>query len=115
MKKKIGVSVIAIGVIHMIFGFAVFSPVWMEMIRDGLFNVIGEDPLRGAVIWFELYSLPIFAMGHTILTIEERGDPIPRHLFWYLSIILLTGVFFIPASGFWLLLIPLYGLWSARA
>lgn len=111
MKHTIGISIMAIAAIHAIFGLAVFPGVWLEIARDGFFNVIGENPLRGAVVWFQLYALPVFAFGHLILSFERNGLPLPLHTFWHMTIILITGVILMPASGFWLLLIPLFFLW----
>jgi hypothetical protein len=115
MKNKIGISMIIIAGIHTIFGFVFFYEVWKEILKEGLFNTIGADPMRGVVIWFELYALPLFALGSTVYSLEKKSVQLPAHLFWYMVIILVTGVFFMPASGFWLLLFPLFLFWKKHS
>jgi hypothetical protein len=112
MKNKIGISLIIIAGIHTIFGFVFFHEIWEAMIKEGIFNTIGTDPIRGATIWFELYAIPVFALGSIVFSLEKESIPLPGHLFWYMMLILVTGVIFMPESGFWLLLIPLYLFWK---
>jgi len=112
MKNKIGISMIVIAGIHALFGFVFFHKIWEEILKEGIFNTIGTDPMRGAVIWFELYAIPVFALGSTIASLEKRSVPLPGHLFWYMAVILVSGVFFMPESGFWLLSFPLYLFWK---
>lgn len=108
---RIGTAIIGIGMIHVVFGFVVFPEVWLGILRSGVFNSIGEDPMRGAVAWFELFALPVFAYGQLINTLENSGSTMPGSIFWHLLVILLVGVVLMPVSGFWLLLLPLIMLW----
>lgn len=112
MRIRIGTTIMVIAAIHAIFGFVVFPQVWLALLRDGLFNSVGVDPLRGAVVWFGLYALPVFALGQLVRSMEKSEQPLPSHLFWYMLIVLVSGVLLMPASGFWLLLIPLALLWK---
>ncbi len=109
---KIGFLVICIGIIHIVFGFIFFSEVWIEIFRLGFFNSIGEDPLRGAVAWFFLFGVPVISYGYLIEWIQKKIGFYPKHLIWNLFILFIFGVLLMPASGFWLLLIPIFILWK---
>lgn len=109
---NIGFLIIGVGVIHSAFGFIVFWQTWVQIFELGFFNSIGEDPMRGAVVWFFLFALPVISYGYLIHWIQRQTGLYPRHLIWHLIFLMLTGVSFMPASGFWLLLIPIFLLWK---
>lgn len=104
---RIGTLVIGIGVIHTLFGFIVFHQTWMDLITAGLFDSVGEDPMRGAVAWFFLFGLPVISYGRLMRHMEITSGRLPTHVKWHLAAWFATGALLMPASGFWLLLIPL--------
>lgn len=107
MKYWIGKWIIAVSIIHTIFAFLVFLEVISQIFLDGVFDSIGVDPLRGAVVWFLFFGFVLFALGLAINIIEEisNGD-IPVSIGFSLLFIVLLGVVLMPISGFWLALPP---------
>jgi hypothetical protein len=111
---NIGFIIIGIGLIHCAFGFIVFWQTWVQIFELGFFNSIGEDPMRGAVVWFFLFAIPVISYGYLIDWIQKKIGFYPKHLIWHLIVLMLTGVAFMPVSGFWLLLMPIFLLWKNR-
>ena len=107
MKYWIGKWIVAVSIIHTIFAFVVFPEVILQIFLDGVFDSIGVDPLRGAVVWFLLFGFVLFALGLATNIIEEmsNGD-IPVSIGFSLLFIILLGVVLMPISGFWLALPP---------
>jgi hypothetical protein len=107
MKYWIGKWIIAVSIIHTIFAFVVFSEVILQILLDGVFNSVGADSLRGAVVWFLLFGFVLFAFGLATNIIEEmsNGD-VPVSIGFSLLFVILLGVILMPISGFWLALPP---------
>jgi hypothetical protein len=107
MKYWIGKWIVAVSIIHTIFAFVVFPEVISQIFLDGVFDSIGVDPLRGAVVWFLLFGFVLFALGLATNIIEEMSNGnIPVSIGFSLLFIILLGVILMPISGFWLALPP---------
>ncbi len=107
MKYWIGKWIVAVSIVHTILAFVVFPEVISQIFLDGVFDSIGVDPLRGAVVWFLLFGFVLFALGLATNIIEEisNGD-IPVSIGFSLLFVILLGVVLMPVSGFWLALPP---------
>jgi Family of unknown function (DUF6463) len=107
MKYWIGKWIVAVSIIHTIFAFVVFPEVISQIFLDGVFDSIGVDPLRGAVVWFLLFGFVLFSLGLATNIIEEmsNGD-VPASIGFSLLFVILLGVVLMPISGFWLALPP---------
>ena len=112
VRMRAGTMVLGIGVIHCLFGFVVFYDTWADIFRAGIFDSIGVDPMRGAVVWFFLFGLPVISYGTLLRWTEIQTGTCPTHVGWHLLVLMLCGVILMPASGFWLLLVPLLVLWK---
>ena len=106
MNKWIGNWIIGTAVAHTIYGIFIFLDVWMELINSGLFNSIGENSERAAVILFFLWGLLYFVLGFTIKTLENQNIILPKVLGYGLLINAIIALIFLPASGHWLLIPP---------
>ena len=106
MGVRVGSVVIAIGVIHQAFGLVMGRPIIAEILHDGGFNAIGEDMPRNAIFWFLMTGLFMILLGWLAAHVEARGVVLPAAFGWMLLAISLLGGAFIPASGFWLALLP---------
>ena len=107
---------IAVSVVHTIFGLVVFSEPLAGIVRRGIFNSVGTDPLTGAVAWFLLFGFALFLAGLAIAELErESSRPLPRSLGWALLFVVLVGVVLMPVSGFWLALPPAVSLAGRRS
>ncbi|PSB56532.1 hypothetical protein C7B77_11585 [Chamaesiphon polymorphus CCALA 037] len=98
---------VAVSIVHTIFAFVVFPEVILQIFLDGVFDSIGVDPLRGAVVWFLLFGFVLFGLGLAINIIEEMSNGyVPASIGFSLLFIILLGVVLMPVSGFWLALPP---------
>ena len=106
---------VAVAVVHTVFGFAMFSGTLAGIVRRGIFNTVGEDALTGAVAWFLLFGFVLFLAGLAIGELETVSSrPLPRSLGWALLFVILVGVVLMPVSGFWLALPPAVSLAGGR-
>ena len=111
-----GLWLIGVSVVHTIFGLVEFSETLAGIVRRGIFNAVGTDPLTGAVAWFMLFGFALFLAGLSIAELErESTRPLPRSLGWALLFVVLVGVVLMPVSGFWLALPPAVSLVGRRS
>ncbi len=114
-----GVLLIAIGVVHQVFGVLAGLGVMVppnaprrrplvEIAEAGFVNAVGDDPLRNTVFWFLFFGFVLLILGDLVRRIERAGRPLPRALGWQIGALALGGVLLIPASGFWLVLPVVY-------
>ncbi len=106
MKKWIGNWIIGTAILHTVFAIVVFPNVWMELINGGIFNTVGEDTQRAAVMFFFLWGLLYFVLGFTIKALENQNIVLPKVLGFGLLINAVIAVIFLPESGYWLLIPP---------
>lgn len=88
-----------------------FGPILGQLWAAGLLDSVGQDPLRGAVAWFTLFGLMLFAFALAVHELECRapGQAQPR-LAIALLLLVGLGVLLMPASGFWLAIPPALAL-----
>lgn len=106
-RRWIGRVIIAISILHTIFAFAVFWPQIQEMVATGLFNSVEEDPIRGAVAWFFFAGMFMASTGLAVDLLERNnvGNTL-RATGIFLLLTTILGIVMMPASGFWLILVP---------
>ncbi len=105
-KRWIGRFIIAISVIHTAFALLIFSNILHLILADGVFNTIGEDPMRGAVAWFVIagFFMAVIGIAVDILEQAEMRTAL-RQIGWSLLAVSALGAALMPASGFWLLIV----------
>jgi hypothetical protein len=107
MKQWKGRWLVLVSVLHTAFAVALYPEVLVSIIKRGVFNTVGSDPLTGAVIWFVLFGAMLFICGLTLAELEKSSSaPLPRPIGWSLLILVLLGVTLMPVSGFWLAFPP---------
>ena len=107
MKRWIGRWLIAVSAIHTLFAIIVFNDVLRNIVLDGMFDTVGDDPLKGAVVWFLLFGFVLFICGIAIDEIEKKStSAIPLSIGWSIVALSALGVILMPASGFWLMFPP---------
>ena len=106
MKSRwIGRWIVAVSVLHTIFGLVVFGEDLMQIAREGFWNSIGEDARAGAVAWFMLSGFLMTALGVAVDSLERAATPGSlRATGIVLLLTTLLGIVLMPASGFWLML-----------
>ncbi|MEO1261347.1 MAG: DUF6463 family protein [Bacteroidota bacterium] len=109
MKNWIGLSIVAIGGIHTVFGIVFLRPTLLELWQEGLFNTVNGQPVREACFWFLFAGAAMAMIGALVNHLEKQGTSFPRFLGWSLLTIAVSVVFIMPASGGWLMLVPAIG------
>lgn len=116
-RPWIGRWLLGVALLHTFFGLVAFPQVLLQLWQLGVFDAVGTDPLRGAVVWFLLFGAPLTLLAWVITPLERRQEatPLLRRLGWGLLALALAGVVLMPASGFWLVLPPALALLRRRA
>ena len=111
MKSWIGLWVIGISVIHTAFAFIFFRAGLDSIVKDGIFNTVGQDPMRAASVWFLLFGFLLFILGLVLAAWEKSNPtPLPVSAAWGLLFLGILGIVLMPVSGFWLIIPPVAGI-----
>lgn len=107
MKPWVGRWLVAVSAVHTVFAVAVFGEVLASIVKRGVFNTVGADPMVGAVVWFVLFGAMLFVCGLAVTTVEKSSSgELPKVIGWSLLVLAIVGVVLMPASGFWLVFPP---------
>jgi hypothetical protein len=107
MKQWVGRWLIGVSAIHTVFAVAVFAEVLASIVKRGVFNTVGTDPMTGAVVWFVLFGAMLFVCGLAVAALEKSSaGQLPTSIGWSLLAMAAVGVTLMPASGFWLVFPP---------
>jgi len=117
-RPWMGRWLLAVAALHTLFGLLVFAGPLRQLLRLGLFDAVGTDPLMAAVTWFLLFGAPLALLGQALTLLERQAavvDPASlRPLGWGLLGLGTLGIVLMPASGFWLLLPVVWALLRRR-
>ena len=103
--KYSGIFLIATGIIHSCAVGAMFGKVLWAMLKDGLFNAVGEDFTRGCAFWGFLFGVMLILLGHVMhYYIKNERKPPPVLWGYWLSGLGVIGCIIFPVSGFWLVI-----------
>jgi Family of unknown function (DUF6463) len=106
LHRGIAWALIALGVVQLFLGVYWSWEVWVRVAQDGLFDAIDPWMDRNAAFWFTYLSLPVMFSGVICLRLlRDTGRPLPRVVGYWLLGLGALGTVFMPASGFFLLLI----------
>jgi hypothetical protein len=108
--RWIGMAFMVIGVIHSAVGFWLLRDTVAELVQEGLFNTVHGQPMREAAFWFLFFGFLVIILGAVLDFSESQGFPLPRFLSWFTLVFIGSAVFIMPVSGFWLVLVPMFGL-----
>ena len=106
MNRWIGRWLIAVAVLHTLFALVVFKAPLAQIVEAGVFDTVGRDPLRGAVVWFVLFGAMSLLLGLAIDAMEKAKLRLPSAIGICLLLLAIIGVVLMPSSGFWLLFPP---------
>ncbi|MBA3645245.1 MAG: hypothetical protein H0W63_03635 [Gemmatimonadaceae bacterium] len=111
MRRWIGWSVIAVGLIHLFLGFLLFRNELRDIVAAGLVNSLGDrEPHRYLAFWFTFAGIVTVLLGYLIDWVEHVvRRPLPAGVGWSLLAMAIVGAAMSPVSGFWLLFIPALG------
>lgn len=112
MKSWIGKSLVIIGVGHSLLGFIVYRNAIALIINENLVNTISlnGNSSKEVSFWFLMTGFALMIIGALVNAIENKNITVPAFLLWSLILIASIGIFMMPISGFWLLLVPIVGL-----
>ncbi len=103
--KFSGLFLVITGIIHTVVGLIMAKDIYLAMLRDRLYNSVGEDYSRNTAFWFLLFGFLLILLGQTMqYYIKKEQKPSPLFLGYWLLAIGVVGCFIMPASGFWLVL-----------
>jgi Family of unknown function (DUF6463) len=108
MRGWIGKSIIAIGLIHVCYGVAVFQRILGILFEEGLINSVNGQPNRELAFWFIAFGVVLVLLG-ALADYCEQGASLPQFFGWALLVFTALVLLIMPASGGWLLLIPSIG------
>lgn len=104
-KKRSGLLLMLTSVIHNLIGIVLFWEPLVDMFQAGLFNSVANQFDRATVFWFLLSGAMFFILGNFMHWLaNDLNKEIPPFLGWHLLWLSIVGIFFLPASGFWLVL-----------
>lgn len=103
MRKRIGIILMAIAVLHEVVGIFFYGSTLVEIINAGFFNTINPPYWqRDAAFWFLMFGVMLFLYGWAVDWSLRELNYVPTFLSWGLLLICIIGVMMMPASGFWL-------------
>ena len=116
MKLRwVGLWVMGMGVLHTLVGLAFAGWVLVDMVQAGLINATSSDFTREAAFWFFMFGFLLFLCGQLAYWLTKQGQQLPASFGWGLLLICVSGGIVMPASGFWLGLVPGTAvLWQQR-
>lgn len=118
-RVTVGAMVLAIGVIHNLVGLAAGSGLvsafessgsltpLLDMAREGMVATVEPHLERMVFFWFMMTGFVMMMVGW-LAHAMERGPGLPRAFALVFGSFTLAGVLLIPASGFWLGLVPTF-------
>jgi hypothetical protein len=108
-KPWIGRALIAVGVIHTLFGLVSFRGTLGQLVSEGLWNTVHGQPEREYAFWFLVTGLMLLLFGGLVHSNERGGRRLPPAIAWGLLLLTVAIVVIMPVSGGWLLLPPAIG------
>lgn len=110
MKRWIGYWLMGVAVLHTVYAVVGYGDVLRSIAARGVVDTVGADPLSGAVAWFVLFGVLLFACGLAVAALEKAEASVPRSLGGCMLALTVLGVALMPASGFWLAFPPAIAL-----
>jgi hypothetical protein len=112
LKAWIGKSLIIIGVGHSLVGLVAFYDTIALIINANLVNTLSLNSnfSKEVAFWFLITGFALMIIGGLVNFLENKNIGMPVFLLWSFILITAIGVFMMPVSGFWLLLVPIVEL-----
>ena len=115
-RRWIGQWIIAVALLHTVFGIVAFAPVIRTLFGNGLWNSVGGSAMHGAVAWFLLAGGFMLVAGLAIDSCERSKEAISlRASGWGMAIVTAIAIVLMPVSGAWLLLPPTIAMFFRKA
>ena len=116
-RITVGQVVLAIAALHTVVGLLIGlgldptvpfdgSPPLTAMWNDGILASVGQDPRRVGLTWFLLWGFVLALVGLLAHQMERAGLVLTRSFAAAFGALCVLGVVLMPASGFWLGIVP---------
>lgn len=107
----------AVAILHTLFAVVVFRQTFADMLRLGMFDVVGQDAMVAAAVWFLLFGLVLGMLALAVHALERQSAQfaVLRRLGAATMALGVLGIVWMPQSGFWLLLPAAVALLRKRA
>jgi hypothetical protein len=93
-------------ILHTLMALAIGGKAFADMFYAGVFNSVEGDSERSFAFWFLIVGIACFFLGHTLHhCIKKTAQPAPRSLGYYMLVLGIVGMVFVPVSGFFLFII----------
>ena len=105
--KYSGIFMVATGILHTIVAIAFGKDAFLEIIRDGVFNVTSSslECSRALAVWFFICGIFVILLGQVLhFYIKREQKPAPLCFGYSLLVFTIFGCIVEPVSGFWLFL-----------
>jgi len=105
--KYSGIFMVATGILHTIVAIALGKDAFLEIIRDGVFNVTSSslECSRAFAVWFFICGIFVIFLGQALHHyIKKVQQPAPLSFGYALLFFSILGCIVEPGSGFWLFL-----------
>lgn len=109
-RPWVGWSISGIAVIHLLTAAAFYGPSLQSIWAGGVINAVEADPgsqlLQSVGFWYLASGLATLSLGLVVTWLQRRLCEVPTMLGWLLLGITVFGVVLMPASAFWVFLVP---------
>lgn len=112
--RWVGRSLVAVGVIHCLFGVVVFSSPLLAILEDGIWNSVDGHPVRPLAFWFEVVGIVTILFGVAVDALEKDRNTFPAFLGYGFGLLTVLAIVAMPAGGGWLLVPSAAGLLLKR-
>lgn len=97
-------GIIAIALVHAVYGFATMAGVWGDIAGAGVFDTVEDHAEREAAVWFVYSGAGFLALGTFALKEARATGRLPFQIALYLLGIGGTMIVLLPVSGGWIVL-----------
>ena len=104
MRKYVGTMMIATGILHTLVGLWFLRQPLLDILGAGQWMSVTGHEDRVSAFWFILFGVLLMMFGQFVRWALARTGTLPASLGWSLLVLGVTGVAFMPDSGFWLVL-----------
>ena len=113
--RWVGRSLIAVGVVHCLFGVVIFMDPLLAIVQDGVWNAVDGHPGRPLAFWFEVVGLMTILFGAAVDALEKDRNTFPASLGYGFGLLTVLAIAAMPVGGGWLLVPGAIGLWLKRS
>lgn len=106
MRALSGPSLMAIGILDLLYVLVFHSRQLAAVAQDGFFDAVEIGPAhldRGVAFWHLTFGATVLILGGLVRWTQARTGTLPAFLGWSLLALGLFGAVLVPVSGFWIL------------